>query len=294
MKQSHQTILVAGSTGYLGRHIVRQLLKTGHSFHAIARNANLLLSMGANPESIDLRQVTEPESLVGSCEAIDTVISTVGITRQKDGLTYMDVDYQANRNLLDEAIRAGVRKFIYISALHGEKLRHLKIFEAKEKFVDELRASGLEYTIVRPNGFFSDMADFSKMAERGRVVLFGDGSQKLNPIHGADLAEAIVEAINGTKTTPEIGGPDVLSHEEIATLAMKAHGKKPKIFHLPDWIRRFVIAQARRFTPVKVYGPLEFFLTTMQSDYIAPRYGTEHLGDFFASRAQLNAGASPT
>ncbi|MEM7603567.1 MAG: SDR family oxidoreductase, partial [Verrucomicrobiota bacterium] len=262
------------------------LLASDRSFRAIARNPRRLLELGVAPDDIEPRLLTEPNTLIGSCEGIDTVISTVGITRQKDCLTYMDVDYQANRNLLDEAIRAGVRKFIYVSALHGENLRHLKIFEAKERFVDELKASGLDYIIVRPNGFFSDLADFLKMAERGRVYLFGDGSRKLNPIHGADLARVIIESIDGNEKTLEVGGPEVLSHEEIATLALKANGKKPRILHLPDWIRRFAIKQARRFTPVEVYGPLEFFLTTMQSDYVAPQHGSHHLGDFFASQVQ--------
>ena len=66
------------------------------------------------------------------------VISTVGITRQKDGFTYMDVDYRENANLLSEAKRSGVKKFIYVSVLNGEKLSNLKICEAKERFVTEL------------------------------------------------------------------------------------------------------------------------------------------------------------
>ena len=66
------------------------------------------------------------------------VISTVGIARQKDGFTYMDVDYRENANLLSEAKRSGVKKFIYVSVLNGEKLSNLKIFEAKERFVTEL------------------------------------------------------------------------------------------------------------------------------------------------------------
>ena len=74
-------------------------------------------------------------------------------------------------------------------------MRHLKIMEAKEKFVDELKQSGLSYTIIRPNGFFSDMKDFLDMAKGGRVYLFGHGDFKLNPIHGADSAKAIVESI---------------------------------------------------------------------------------------------------
>lgn len=66
------------------------------------------------------------------------VISIVGITRQKDGFTYMDVDYWGNANLLSEAKRSGVKKFIYVSVLNGEKLSNLKICEAKERFVTEL------------------------------------------------------------------------------------------------------------------------------------------------------------
>lgn len=82
--------------------------------------------------------MTKSETLNGICKDVDVVISAVGITRQKDGLTYMDVDYQANVNLINEAKRNGVKKFIYISVLNGEKLRGLKICEAKEKLVDYL------------------------------------------------------------------------------------------------------------------------------------------------------------
>ena len=116
--------------------------------------------------SLDLKNI---------CENIDVVISTIGITRQKDGLTYMDVDFQANANLIDEAKRRGIKKFIYISVLNGEKLRHLKICEAKEKLGDYLKDSGMDYCIIRSNGFFSDMEDFLKMAKTGKVYLFGDG-----------------------------------------------------------------------------------------------------------------------
>ena len=89
-------------------------------------------------------EITRRETLKGCCNGIDTVISTAGITRQKDGLTYMDVDYQANLNLLEEALNSGVRKFIYVSALNGQHLRHRKIFRAKGGFVERLRASGIE------------------------------------------------------------------------------------------------------------------------------------------------------
>ena len=145
-------ILIAGATGYLGRHLIAELQERQLPFQALARSPQKLEHFQLPPDTLIRAEVTQPESLRGQLKGIDTLISTVGITRQKDGLTYMDVDYQANLNLLEEAKRAGARRFIYISAINGRQMRHLKIMAAKERFVDALMASGLEYQIVRPNG----------------------------------------------------------------------------------------------------------------------------------------------
>lgn len=279
-------VLLAGSTGYLGLHLVNELLKRDIPFRAVARNANKLHKLTKN--QVAIVEVTQPETLKGICNDVEVVISTVGITRQKNGLTYMDVDYQANLNLLREAQKAGVKKFIYISAINGDKMRELKIFEAKEAFVDELKKSGLEYVVVRPNGFFSDMRDFLEMAKRGRVYLFGHGNFKLNPIHGSDLAEFVVDAIDSTQNELIVGGPDVLTQNEIAALALDSWYKEVRITHLPDWTRKLSIALLRTFTSSKTYGPIEFFMTAMAMDNIAPRYGSHRLYQFFKEQTEIN------
>jgi len=278
-------ILIAGATGYLGRHLIAELQEQQLPFQAIARNPQKLKHFQLPADTLIRAEVTQPDTLRGQLKGIDTLISTVGITRQKDGLTYMDVDYQANLNLLEEAKRAGVRQFIYISAINGRQMRHLKIMAAKERFVDALMASGLEYQIVRPNGFFSDMTDFMDMAKGGRVYLFGNGNYKLNPIHGRDLAKTIIDEMGSAATELEVGGPDILTQNEIAALALKAVGSPPKILHLPDWSRRLLIWLMRTFTSSKTYGPYEFFLTMMAQDNVAPRYGVERLEHFFRKEA---------
>lgn len=278
-------ILVAGSTGYLGSHIVKELKNRKMDFVAIARNQKKLLQQGLTKDQIKVAEVTTAEQLEGICEGIDVVISTVGITRQKDGLTYMDVDYQANKNLLDEAIRAGVKQFIYISVINGQQFRHLKIMEAKEQFVDELTASPIAHTVIRPNGFFSDLKDFLDMAEKGKVYLFGVGAFKLNPIHGEDLAVVCVDVIGSKRNEIPIGGPDVLTQDEIAAYALEALGKPTKIVHLPNWLRKIILFFLRAFTSVSTYGPVEFFLTLMAQDQIAPRTGVHRLQHFFKQEA---------
>lgn len=267
-----QNVLLAGATGYLGGYLLTELLSKNYHTRAIARNPQALEKSSALLE-VRKAKLTAPPTLRGICEGIDCVISSVGITRQKDGLTYMDVDYGANLNLLNEAKKAGVRRFIYISVLNGERLRHLKICEAKERFVDELKNSDLDYCIVRPNGFFSDIEEFFKMALKGRVYLFGDGNFRSNPVHGQDLAEEIVKMIHSGQKEFEIGGPQILSQTEIAEIAFQVLNRPVRITYLPHWIADLSLRSLRCFTWQSFYGPVEFMLTVLRQDMIAPCYG---------------------
>jgi uncharacterized protein YbjT (DUF2867 family) len=279
-------ILLAGATGYLGCHIAEKLIQSSYDIRVIGRSPRKLAEKGIEIEDIFQSELTHPETIKNCCDGIDTVISTVGITRQKDGLTYLDVDYQANLNLLNEALESGVRKFIYVSVLNGEKLRHLKICDAKETFVEQLEKSGLEYCVARPNGFFSDMAEFYTMAQKGGIYIFGSGEQKINPIHGEDLAAVCVNEIHNTDKVVKVGGPDILTYNEISAIAFEAAGTKPKIIHIPDWARKTVLGCLRVFTSSKFYGPIEFFLTVTAIDMTAPAYGTHRLRDHFADLRQ--------
>ncbi|GAA5221177.1 SDR family oxidoreductase [Membranihabitans marinus] len=278
-------ILLAGATGYLGQYLVKELKSRGYWVRVLIRKDSQK-ELFNDVDDFFVGQITNPQSLVGVTKNIDWVFSTIGITRQKEGLTYMDVDYEGNANLLSEAIADHVSSFQYISAINGDKLRRLKIFEAKEKFVDRLKSSGLNYCIIRPNGFFSDMRDFLEMAKRGRVFLFGDGRLKLNPIHGEDLAVICVDKMEEGVWEANVGGLDVLSQNQLAALALKAWDKPVKIIHIPDGIRRAIIWLLRIFTSSKTYGPIEFFLSAMAIDNIAPKYGRHRLEDFFNSEVK--------
>jgi uncharacterized protein YbjT (DUF2867 family) len=279
---SKQKVLVAGATGYLGQYLVKELKKRGFWVRVLIRNENQKDKFNS-VDDFFIGQITEPGSLKGITKNIDLVFTTIGITRQKDGMTYMDVDYQGNSNLLKESLKDKVKSFQYISAINGDKMRHLKIFEAKEKFVDELKDSKLNHCVIRPNGFFSDMKDFLTMAKGGKVYLFGHGKFKLNPIHGEDLAKACVDSMLEGLKEESVGGIDVLSQNELAEMALKAWGNPIKIIHLPDWIRRFTIGLLRTFTSSKTYGPIEFFLTLMAEDNIANTYGNKRLANYFKS-----------
>jgi uncharacterized protein YbjT (DUF2867 family) len=281
-----KNVLVAGATGYLGNFLLKELKNQDNYTIALARNTNKLDDISPYIDKIIQADVTLPESLNDSCNNVDIVISSIGITRQKDGLTYMDVDYQANVNLLNKAKKAGVKKFIYISVLNVQLMTNLKIIQAKLLFEDELKSSGINYMIIRPNGFFSDLTELLNMAKKGTVYLFGDGEFKSNPIHGADLAEFIVQKLDSSETILDIGGPDLLTQNQIAQSAFSAVGKKVKILFIPLWIKNISLKLVRWFSGQKTYGPIEFFLTVMTMDMLAPQFGNHNLSDYYKEIAR--------
>ena len=282
-------VLVAGATGYLGRYLVEVLHERGYWVRALTRSANKLDGLASSVDDMFVGEVTKPETLKGVADGVDVVISAIGITRQKDGLTYMDVDYQGNVNLMHEAQAAGVKRFLYVSALGADQMLDLKIAQAKEKFVAALGVSGLDCTILRPGGYFSDMREFLEMARRGRVWLFDGGRHRLNPIHGRDVAEVCADAIETNAREVSFGGPEVYTHREAAEAAFAALGKPPRISSLPGSVARAIIRLLRVFTSSRFYGPVEFLLTVLTRDVVGVPRGKITLEEFFAEEAKKEA-----
>jgi uncharacterized protein YbjT (DUF2867 family) len=283
---SQKKILIAGATGYLGKHAVMEFKKKDYYIRALARDEARLEAIRPFIDEAWIGEVTEASTLRGICHEMDYVFSSVGITRQKDGFSYMDVDYDGNRKLLEEAQKSKVSGFMFISVFNAEKLSRLKIVEAKERFASELKSSGMNYVIVRPNGFFSDMEEILNMARKGKVSLFGKGKFLVNPIHGADLARFCCQEIGGKNLELDVGGPDTLTHNQIALLAFTALGKSSKIAYVPAPVTKLILFLMRTFTSSKTYGPVEFFMKVMTKHMTAPEYGTRSLGEHYRSLAE--------
>ncbi len=193
MTLKKQQVLVAGATGYLGGFVSKEFKSRGCFVRALARSPQKLSYMKDELDEIVKGEVTEPESIKDICNGIDVVFSSIGMTKQKGKLIFKDVDYQGNMNLLEVAKRADVKKFIYVSVFNGPNLLNLDIVKAHEDFVDVLKASGMNFAVLRPTGYFSDMGEFYNMAKKGRIYLIGSGDKRVNPIHGADLAVTCVD-----------------------------------------------------------------------------------------------------
>jgi len=287
------TVLVAGSTGYLGKFAVRAFKQRGYRVRALTRSKERLGQPGpftAPPvdEFIDevfVGEITKPETLSGLMDGVDFVFSSIGISRQRDGLTFEQIDHQANRLLLDLAKGADVRKFVYVSLWGQDEIRHLEIVNAHEKVVAALEESGLPYCVVRPSGYFSDMGVLLDMAKKGRSFLVGKGENHFNPIHGADLAEVCVDALESEEVEIGAGGPDTLTQREAAELAFEVLGKTPKVVVLPMWLMRGGVKLIGMLN--RQFGDLfEFIVTAGEIDGVAPSVGKTTLRRYFEELAR--------
>lgn len=140
-KNNYKRVLIAGATGYLGRFVVRAFKRNGYTVRILTRSEEKLHENGPlnspaltsdDYDDIFIGEVSKPETLTGLMNDIDIVFSCVGISRQRDGLTFKQVDYQCNRNLIDLSVETSVKEFIYVSMQGAQNISHLAITKAHE------------------------------------------------------------------------------------------------------------------------------------------------------------------
>ncbi len=227
-------VVLAGAFGKLGTDILIELCKLGHEVVALDLVTKELEGYTYTAKKID---VTKPETLAGTMEGAETVISTVGLTGTSATITNYDIDLNGNINLLTEAKKAGVKNFVYISVIKAESAPDVPMLHAKYLFEEELKKSGLNYVIHRPTGYFYDIAKvFMPMIEKGEVTLLGKKAVSANVIDTPDFAEFIVAHMTDEKKMYNIGGKETYTYEELANLFFKAAGKEPVIKRAPEFL----------------------------------------------------------
>lgn len=289
---TRRLIVIAGATGYLGRYVVKSAHSRGYRVRALVRSEARLGDARPMCDEVFVGEATNPETLVGLCDRADFVLSSLGnrtLARKPD---CFEVDFEGNMNILACAREAGVSQFVFVSVLGGSAARSfVPQIEARERVVDALRVGSMQWTIIRPSGFFNDMNEILDMAKRGRVWIPGSGT-RFNPIHGADLAEVCLDAIgNAGAYSREIpaGGPDCLSMRDVGELAGKALGRPPRISAVPLWVLRATGTAIRPFN-INLASLILMMWALARNDICCDAYGTHRLWDFFRGAVDRDSG----
>jgi len=240
-------ILVTGATGFVGGHVVAALRSARKQVRCLVRD----LRTAAKPElagcELVVGDMTEPASLASATEGVECVVHLVAI-RQGRAEQFERIMSQGTRDLLRAAQDAGVRRFVHMSALGlDERTKDLvPYYRAKWEMEEALRGSSLPFVIFRPSFVFGTdgglLPTFRRLAKLAPITpIVGSGAQRIQPIWADDVASYFARALEDDVppgTTFELGGPDVVSWDELWTRLKGALGVRRPSVHVPMSLMR--------------------------------------------------------
>ena len=281
-----QKVLVVGASGALGRAVAAALKRRGGWVRGTSRDAARVPAEADEAVRADL---LDTPSLRAACAGVDAVVHAAGasvrtLALRFDRRGFRGVDAEGTARLVEAAREAGVRRFVYVSVFGPPALDAVPYVAAHREAEAAVRAVGFDATIVRPTGFFSAYEAYLPLARLGILPRLGRPDVRTNPIHPVDLAEVVADALDRAPALVEVGGPEVLTREEIGRAAFAAVGRRPRFVPVPDAVARVQVTMAGMLDR-RVGEVLGFVRAIHQADLVAPVHGTHRLGPYLAAIA---------
>jgi uncharacterized protein YbjT (DUF2867 family) len=234
-------IFIAGATGFVGGNLIDALLSKGLKLKCLVRSDRVAQRLSAKGVEVVRGDITQAETLKGVLSSDDFVIHLVGIIEEKGGATFQTVHVEGTRNLVAEALRAGVRHFFYQSALGADKNSWSGYLKTKAGAEEIVKQGGMNFTIFRPSLIIGPWDGFTKklmeMIRLSPVLpIPGEGKSKFQPIYIKDWVRCLERVLDDPerfRSTYEIGGPEHLTYTEMVETLAAAMGRKKPVFKIP-------------------------------------------------------------
>lgn len=256
-----RTVAVTGASGFVGRHVVEALTSRGWTVRGLVRDVEKARTLLPTPRPLERSpagrvvavqgDVFDRKAVADLVAGADAVVHLIGIRReQTGGVTYQRLHVEATSRMLEAASGAGVRRYVHMSALGARADAPGEYHRTKHEAEQLVRASGLDWTILRPSIIHGPDGEFMQMA-RGWVTgeappykflpyFFStdpDSGEaipgRLQPVHVDDVARALADAIENPAASGEIyplGGPDAFDWPTMLVAVRDViPGAKPKL-----------------------------------------------------------------
>jgi uncharacterized protein YbjT (DUF2867 family) len=268
-------ILVAGGTGHLGVELVPILTARGIPVRILTRDPDRARQRLGETPQFAKGEARRPSTLEAAVKGIDVVVSAMtGFGPGAPGPRA--VDYLGNLNLIRAAEAAGVRRFVLVS-IHGATTDHaMELWRMKHRAEEALRASRLDWVVVRPNAFMELWAEIvgAPIFKDGKATVFGRGDNPINFNSAKDVARFVELALFDpglSRTILSIGGPENLTLNQLVGQVERAAGRKAAVKHVPLPMMRLMSLVMRPLKPdvaAMIQGGIAFDTVDMTFDAV--------------------------
>jgi uncharacterized protein YbjT (DUF2867 family) len=253
-------IVVTGASGYIGSHIVKQLTQNGKPVRAMVRSRSQAEKegrlAGLNIEWVEA-DVTRSETLSPALDGAEVVIHTVAIAIEKGRMTYEEVNFLGTKNLVDTSIAKKVKRFINLSQLGADANLPYRFLASKGRAQDYVATSGMHWTAFKPSVVWGPEDEFANTFARlvplsPIIYPIVDKNARFQPIWVEDLVTAMTKSLEDKNTVGEeyeLGGPEVLTLEEIERRTLKALGARRLFVPVPRPILTLIVALMEKLLP---------------------------------------------
>lgn len=263
-------VLVVGATGFLGAKILRQLEK---NVAVIVRAMSRRGAPASTNTGIEWVRgdMMDPASLEAALRGVDTVVTSANGYMKET----IQADFEGNRNLIEAAARAGVKRFVFLSIVACESAPDVPHFHAKKVAEDLIKASGMPYVLVRAPAFLDQSPDYiAEGVKAGRFYAVGDKATRWSYVLTDDLAESLAKAASYpgeeiNNQTIDISWSDgARSQQEIADLITRATGISLSTWVVPWLVFRVMVRPIKLFSELG-YDLLRMFLFFRTGQFVA-------------------------
>jgi NADH dehydrogenase len=237
-------VLVTGGTGVVGESAVTALLQHGHTVNLLSRHAERDAGAWAHGVTPVDGDITDPVALATACAGCDAVVHLVGIVDETPpDATFQRVNVGGTQNVVREAERAGVRRFVYVSSLGSERGQS-PYHQSKREAEGVVRGFRGEWVILRPGAVYGPgdehISVLLKMVRAlPAIPLVGDGKQPFQPVWHEDFAEVIalaVERDDVVRGVYEIAGEEVTSQRDLLSRFERLTNRSPVVLPVPEFL----------------------------------------------------------
>lgn len=245
-------ILVTGGTGFIGKNLVDNLIKSGYQVRTLLKPSQKTPDLPKGlPIDAVICSLNDERGLRAALKGIDFVFHLAGTERMSSRANLSDVDVDGTTSLLQAARKSKISQIVYLSHLGADQNSAYPVLKAKALAEKAIIYSGVPYTIIRTSHVFGKgdqfIEGFSRLLKISPGIFFvpGKGDTALQPLYIQDLIACLSLAIVDQgliNETIEIGGGEILSFKEILiTLMEKMNIRRYLINIQPAYLRMLVV-----------------------------------------------------